>query len=45
MNMSSEFDTRTYGHAKLSDLVEATGRFEIDRTKGVRMRPKKSGKG
>jgi uncharacterized LabA/DUF88 family protein len=45
MNMSSEFDTRTYGHAKLSDLVEATGRFEIDRTKGVRMRPKKAGKG
>ena len=30
-NLSSEFDTRTFGHAKLSDLVEATGRFEINR--------------
>ncbi len=40
-NLSSEFDTRTFGHAKLSDLVEATGRFEIDRTgQHVRMRPK-----
>ena len=30
-NLSPEFDTRTFGHAKLSDLVAATGRFEIDR--------------
>ncbi|CAN5632993.1 NYN domain-containing protein [soil metagenome] len=28
-NLSSEFDTRSYGHKKLSDLVKATGRFEI----------------
>jgi uncharacterized LabA/DUF88 family protein len=41
-NLSPEFDTRTFGHAKLSDLVEATGRFEIDRSsQHVRMRPKK----
>jgi NYN domain/OST-HTH/LOTUS domain len=40
-NLSSEFDTRTFGHAKLSDLVEATDRFEIDRSgQLVRMRPK-----
>ena len=28
-NLSPEFDTRTFGHGKLSDLVEATGRFEL----------------
>jgi hypothetical protein len=40
-NLSSEFDTRTFGHSKLSDLVEATGRFEIDRSgQHVRLRPK-----
>ena len=40
-NLSSEFDTRTFGHAKLSDLVEATGRFEINRAgQHVRLRPK-----
>ncbi|HMQ95064.1 MAG TPA: NYN domain-containing protein [Amaricoccus sp.] len=45
MNLSSEFDTRTYGHAKLSSLVEATGRFEIGRSgQNVRMRPKKGGR-
>ncbi|MCB1374642.1 MAG: NYN domain-containing protein [Rhodobacteraceae bacterium] len=43
-NLSPEFDTRTYGHPKLSDLVEATGRFDLDRTKGVRIRPKKAGR-
>ena len=42
-NLSPEFDTRTFGHAKLSDLVEATGRFEIDRSgQHVRMRPTKA---
>ena len=41
-NLSPEFDTRTYGQPKLSDLVVATGRYEIDRTKGFRMRPKKA---
>jgi hypothetical protein len=40
-NLSSEFDTRTFGHAKLSDLVAATGRFEINREgPHVRLRPK-----
>jgi hypothetical protein len=40
-NLSSEFDTRTFGHAKLSSLVEATGDFEIDRSgQHVRLRPK-----
>lgn len=43
-NLSPEFDTRTFGHPKLSDLVEATGRYEIDRTKGVRLRAKKQPK-
>ncbi len=40
--LSSEFDTRTYGHAKLSSLIEATGQFQVSRKegKGVRMRPK-----
>ncbi len=41
-NLSPEFDTRTYGHPKLSELVVATGAYEIDRTKGFRMRPKRA---
>jgi NYN domain/OST-HTH/LOTUS domain len=44
-SLSSEFDTRTFGHAKLSDLVEATDRFELNRSgPHVRLRPKKSGR-
>jgi hypothetical protein len=44
-NLSSEFDTRSFGHGKLSDLVEATDRFEIDRSgQHVRMRPKRAPK-
>ena len=40
-NLSPEFDTRTFGHGKLSDLVEATDRFEINRDgPHVRLRPK-----
>ena len=40
-NMSSEFDTRTYGHPKLSALVEATGRYDLDRSgPHLRIRPK-----
>ncbi|MFT3972372.1 MAG: NYN domain-containing protein [Amaricoccus sp.] len=40
-NLSPEFDTRTFGQGKLSDLVEATGRFEISREGGhVRLRRK-----
>lgn len=39
-NLSPEFDTRTFGQGKLSDLVEATGRFEITREGGhVQLRP------
>jgi hypothetical protein len=45
-NLSPEFDTRTFGHSKLSDLVEATGRFEISRTgQLVRLRPKPKPRG
>ena len=38
--LAPDFDPRTYGHAKLSDLVEKTGVFEIERTKekGIRIR-------
>lgn len=40
-NLSPEFDTRTFGQSKLSDLVEATGRFEVGREGGqVRLRRK-----
>jgi hypothetical protein len=42
-NLSPEFDTRTFGQGKLSDLVEATGRFELNRAgQHVRLRPKKA---
>ena len=41
-NLSPEFDTRTYGQPKLSELVAASGHYEIDRTKGFRMRPKRA---
>lgn len=40
-NLSSEFDTRTWGHPKLSALVAASGRFDIDRSgPHLRIRPK-----
>ena len=44
--LASDFDPRTYGQAKLGDLVEKTGAFEVERTKdkGIRIRPKKSRK-
>lgn len=32
--LNSDFDPRTYGYAKLGDLVEKTGFFEIDRSRG-----------
>ena len=39
-NLSPEFDTRTFGQGKLSDLVEATGRYELNRDgQHVRLRP------
>lgn len=42
--LSSDFDPRTYGYAKLGDLVEKTGSFEIDRSRGrgVYIRMKKA---
>lgn len=39
-NLSPEFDTRTFGQSKLSELALATGRFEINRDRGVRLRPR-----
>jgi hypothetical protein len=41
-NLSSEFDTRTYGHPKLSELVKASGKFDLDRSgPHLRIRPKR----
>lgn len=38
---SPDFDSRNYGYAKLSDLLAASSRFEVDRQeKGVRVRRK-----
>ena len=37
-NLASDFDPRTYGHRKLSDLVRATKAFEIDDKDGRRLR-------
>ena len=41
-NIASDFDPRTYGYRKLSDLVRDTGAFEIDQSEGrsVRIRTK-----
>lgn len=45
-NLSSDFDPRTYGHAKLGDLVEKTDAFEVRREggRGVYIRAKPSGR-
>jgi hypothetical protein len=37
-NAYPDFDQRSYGHAKLSDLIRATGRFEVDDGTGKGMR-------
>ena len=37
-NIASDFDPRTYGFRKLSDLVRQTGAFEIDQPDGRAMR-------
>ena len=37
-NLASDFDPRTFGFRKLSDLVRNTTRFEIDHPKGGTMR-------
>jgi Fe-S-cluster formation regulator IscX/YfhJ len=38
VNLVSDFDPRTYGFRKLSDLVRRTNSFEIDQPKGGSMR-------
>ena len=37
-NMASDFDPRTFGFRKLSDLVRKTNSFEIDQPEGGAMR-------
>jgi hypothetical protein len=37
-NLAPDFDPRTYGHAKLGDLVQNTGAYEIMRTEDGRVR-------
>jgi hypothetical protein len=41
-SLFSDFDVRTYGFSKLSDLVRKTGAFEVEKTEAghVRMRAK-----
>ena len=45
-NLASDFDPRTYGHRKLSDLVRETGQFEIDESdpRRLRIRRKRGGR-
>jgi len=40
LNIASDFDPRTYGYRKLSDLVRGTGAFDIDQSEGRFMRIK-----
>jgi uncharacterized LabA/DUF88 family protein len=44
-NMASDFDPRTYGYRKLSDLVRGSGAFEVDEREGgaMRIRPRVGG--
>jgi len=46
-NIASDFDPRTYGFRKLSDLVRDTGAFEIEQQEGraMRIRPKATASG
>ena len=48
-NIASDFDPRTYGFRKLSDLVRKTGAFEIDQPDGramrIRAKPTHPGRG
>ena len=37
-NIASDFDSRTYGYRKLSDLVRKTGAFDMEQPKGGAMR-------
>lgn len=47
--LASDFDSRSYGHAKLIGLVEKTGAFEINRKVGagveIRVKPAAAAKG
>jgi len=33
-NLFSDFDTRSYGHSKLSDLVRKQGAFDVEKIDG-----------
>jgi uncharacterized LabA/DUF88 family protein len=48
-NLVSDFDARTYGFRKLSDLVRNTGMFDVEKTDGnrtrIRAKPKQSTEG
>ena len=37
-NAYPDFDQRSYGHAKLADLIRATGRFEVQTASGGAMK-------
>ena len=37
-NLASDFDSRTFGFRKLSDLVRKTNAFEVDQREGGSMR-------
>ena len=37
-NAYPDFDQRSYGYAKLSDLIRATGRFEVETSAGGAMK-------
>lgn len=45
-NIASDFDPRTYGYRKLSDLVRKTGAFDVDQSEGrtVRIRARREEK-
>ena len=46
-NLFSDFDVRSYGHSKFSDLVRKTGAFDVERSdsRQLRMRVKPAGGG
>ena len=37
-NLKSDFDSRTYGSSKLSDLIRKSGAFDVDQSEGKAMR-------
>jgi hypothetical protein len=34
-NLFSDFDVRSYGHSKLSDLARKTGAFDVEKIEGA----------